>query len=344
MVRRLLAAAAAAAVIAAVIAAAYGYAGHQPEPRDVRIALAAPPAVEHTVAVALARAGDGGFTTIATSGADAAVSAVRDQRVDGALVLSGGRPPQIVTAGAAGVSQQQAIEVTLGAITTRLGASARQADVAPLPRGDRGGQSSFVFELAILIPSVLGAVAIALVGGRTRLWWRVMAAAVYAVLASLAAVLVLDGILGALTEAPAATFAFGVLGALTCVLFTIACQAMFGTPGTAIAAVLFLFVGNAMSGGTVPRSFLPDGFRQISEWLPNGAIVQLTRNANYFGSAAVGHALLVLAIWLCCAVATVAVVDVLQRSQSGHSDAVYPASALAWLARRRSARASEAGG
>lgn len=54
----------------------------------------------------------------------------------------------------------------------------------------------------------------------------------------------------------------GFLGSLTFVAFVAACQAVTGLPGTGLAALAFVVIGNAVSGGTVPFAFLPDGFRQ----------------------------------------------------------------------------------
>jgi hypothetical protein len=303
---RLLGAAVAAAVICAVVALAYGYAGHDPRPRDVRITVAAPSAVSSQVIKAVDALP--GFSATPADRTDALAS-VRDQAADGALLLSGGSQPQIVTAAAGGLTQQQAIDGVLGDITAHLGRPGRRVDIAPLPAGDRGGQSSFVFELALLVPSVIGAVALFIAGAELRLWWRVAAGAAFALLAAAAAVLVLDPILGALTGAPLALFAFGAFGAFAGVIVVLALQAVFGLAGTGIAAFAFLFVGNAMSGGTVPRSFLPGGFRQISEWLPNLAIVRLARGAVYFGSDGLGHPLLVLALWSAVALVAIAVID-----------------------------------
>jgi len=334
---RLLAAALAGAILCLVIALAYGYASHQPQPRDVRIAVAAPPAVRAHVVAGLDRAVPGGFRVSAAT-AGGALRAVRQQGADGAFILSSGGRSQIVTAAAGGVTQQLAIEQALGAVAAHAGLQTQLVDVAPLPAGDRGGQSSFVFALALLVPSVLGAVGLFLAGARMRLWWRVLAALVFGVVASAAALLVMGPVLGALTHAPLAMLGFGALGAFTFTVVALALQAIFGLPGTGIAALVFLFVGNSMSGGTVPRSFLPDGFRQISKWLPNAAVVQLTRSANYFGTTAIGHSLAVLGIWSGCALAVIATVDVLQRAAVVRSRAsegeAYAASALSYLTRR----------
>jgi uncharacterized phage infection (PIP) family protein YhgE len=104
-----------------------------------------------------------------------------------------------------------------------------------------------------------------------------------------------------------------VFGALTFVLTFAAIQALVGLPGTAIAALILVFTGNAMSGGTVPIAFLPGGFRQIAPWLPNSAIVSGTRDVIYFGGNNLGHPLLVLGLWTGVALCLFVGVDLLHR-------------------------------
>jgi ABC-type uncharacterized transport system permease subunit len=134
-------------------------------------------------------------------------------------------------------------------------------------------------------------------------------------LAACAAVLVLDVVYGALTGAGAALIGVGVLGALTFVTFVAACQAVVGLPGTGLAALAFVFVGNAVSGGTLPFAFLPDGFRQVAPWLPNGAIVSAARDVVYLPDASLGHPLLVLGIWLAGSLAVLFWVDLLHLAE-----------------------------
>jgi hypothetical protein len=82
-------------------------------------------------------------------------------------------------------------------------------------------------------------------------------------------------------------------------------------PGTGLAALAFVFIGNAVSGGTVGFAFLPDGFRQVAPWLPNGAIVSAARDVVYLPDSGIGHPLLVLGIWLAGSLLTLACVDLL---------------------------------
>jgi hypothetical protein len=313
--RRLFAIAVAAAVVSFVLTLSFGFADHAPSPHGVRIAVAAPADFVHELSTGLAHAAPGGFTVVAAPSAVDAIGSVRSQSAAGGLVTGVTGPVTIVTAGAAGLSQQQAVTAALTAASTALHRQARPLDVAPLPASDRAGLSVFVFELALLVPSVIGSIGLFLLGRRFRLWWRVTAAGLFALLAACGSVLALGAIFGALTGASAALIGLGFLGSLTFVAFVTACQAGTGLPGTGLAALAFVFIGNAVSGGTVPFAFLPDGFRQVAPWLPNGAIVSAARDVVYLPESSLGHPLLVLGIWLAGSLAVVACVDLLHLAE-----------------------------
>lgn len=177
-----------------------------------------------------------------------------------------------------------------------------------------------------------------LLGRRFRVWWRFTAAVLFALLAAAGSVLALDSIFGALAGASAALLGVGFFGALTFVAFVSACQAVTGLPGTGLAALAFVIVGNAVSGGTVPFAFLPDGFRQVAPWLPNGVIVSAARDVVYFPDSGLGHPLLVLGIWLAGSLAAVACVDLLhltERRRTPDREAeIYATSGTAHLRQR----------
>jgi hypothetical protein len=261
--RRLFAVAAAAAVVGFILTLSFGFADHAPAPHGVRVAVAAPAGLVQGLATGLARAVPGGFAVVAAPSARAVIDDVRSQSAAGGLVTGATGPVTIVTAGAAGSSQQQAITKALTAAATALHRQALSLDVAPLPASDRAGLSVFVFELGLLLPSVIGGIGLFLLGRRFRVWWRLAAAVVFALLTACGSVLALDAIFGALTGASAALIGVGFLGALTFVTFVAACQAVTGLPGTGLAALAFVVVGNAVSGGTVtvrvPARRLPPG-------------------------------------------------------------------------------------
>jgi len=313
--RRLFAAAVAAAVVSFALTLSFGFADHAPAPHGVRIAVAAPAGFAQELTTGLAHAAPGGFTVVPAPSALAAIGSVRSQSAAGGLVTGATGPVTIVTAGAAGLSQQQAITAALTAAATALHRQARPLDVAPLPASDRAGLSVFVFEFGLLVPSVIGSIGLFLLGRRFRMWWRVTGAALFALLAACGSVLALDAVFGALTGASAALIGVGFLGSLTFVAFVTACQAVTGLPGTGLAALAFIIIGNAVSGGTVPFAFLPDGFRQAAPWLPNGAIVSAARDVVYLPQGNLGHPLLVLGIWLAGSLAVLACVDLLHLAE-----------------------------
>ncbi len=313
--RRLFAVAVLAAVLAFGITLSFGYADHSPSPHGVRVAVAAPTKIRAELAAGLQRAEPGGFRVVGVGSPSAARHSVRSQQAAGALIVPASGANTIVTAGAEGVQQQQVLTAALTAASTSMHRTAKSLDVAPLSESDRSGLSSFVFGLGLLIPSILGSVGLFLFGMRRRLWWRVAAASVFALLASAGGVLALDTILGAFPSGTAELLAIGFLGALSFVLFVAALQAVVGLPGTGLAAIAFIFVGNAVSGGSVPTAFLPNVFRQIGPWLPNSAIVSGARDAVYFNGHDLGHALLVLGIWPAVALTVLALVDLLHLSE-----------------------------
>jgi len=336
--RRLFVVAIAAAVIGFILTLSFGFADHAPAPHGVRIAVAAPAGLVEGLTMGLAHAAPGGFDIVAAPSARAVTDSVLSQSTAGGLIAGATGPVTIVTAAAAGSSQQQAITAALMAAAMALHRQARSLDVAPLPAGDRTGLSVFVFELGLLLPSVLGSIGIFVLGRRFRVWWRIAPAALFAALAACGSVLVLDAILGALTGASAALIGVGFLGSLTFVAFVAACQAVTGLPGTGLAALVFVVVGNAVSGGTVPFAFLPDGFRQVAPWLPNGAIVAAARDVVYLPGSALAHPLLVLGIWLAGSLAVLAGVDLLhlaERRRAPEREAeIYATSGTAHLRRR----------
>jgi hypothetical protein len=337
-----------AALLGLGITLSFGYADHAPQPHQLKIAVAAPAAVSSRLAAGLRHAAPGGFKLIDVGSAAAARHAVRSQQAAGALIvpaaganklMPAAGANKLVTAGAEGTLQQQVLTNALGAASKAMYRPVTAVDAAPLSAGDHSGLSSFVFGLGLLIPSVLGSLLLFLVGMRWRLWWRVAAATLFALLVAAGGVLALDTILGAFTTGSAAELiGIGFLGALSYVLFVTALQAVVGLPGTGLAAVAFIFVGNAVSGGSVPIAFLPDVFRQVAPWLPNSAIVSGARDVVYFNGHNLGHALLVLGLWSTVALVVLGLVDRLhlaERRRLQHpAHEIYRTPAVVHLAKR----------
>jgi hypothetical protein len=185
--------------------------------------------------------------------------------------------------------------------------------VAPLSAADANGLLAFVLGLGLLIPSVIGSVGLYLVGRRTRVWLRAGAAALFAVIVGGLATLVIAAGFGAFSGFWLPVWGVATLGAAAFVLSVAAVQATLGLPGTGLMALLFIFVGNAVSGGSVPTEMLPAVYRQISPWLPNGAVVHAIRSVVYFHGHGLGQPLLALSLWTGGAIVVLLANDLLHR-------------------------------
>src|SRR6202789_274908 len=145
----------------------YGYAIHDPRPHHVRIdVVAATTAAVDAVRSDLNRTGPGGFDVRSSPDPQSARRDVLDASVNGALVVGPGTTDQILVASAAGVSLQQVI---VNAFSVERQARGRRVEIiglVPLPPGDAPGQSSFLFEIGLLIPGVIGSVGFYLLGRR----------------------------------------------------------------------------------------------------------------------------------------------------------------------------------
>jgi hypothetical protein len=303
----------AAALFSCLYVLSFGYAQHSPRPHDVRIDVVAPADVTDHVRQALDTTVPGGFDVRPVSTESTAREHLRHMTTSGALVLTPAGGGRVLTASAQGLPLQNAVDRALDGVALARGVPAQHVDVAPLPDGDRFGLTCFSLELGLLVPAVVGAIGIFVMGRRARLWIRLLGAVAYAVVAAALAVLVLDTWLGALTGAPWALFGDAALICATFILSVVALHAVFGLPGTAVAAGALLVVGNAVNGVAVPTSMLPDVYRQIAPAMPNNAAVHLVRSDVYFDGHDQGASILTLVVWLVAAFLLVTLTDVVQQ-------------------------------
>ena len=66
---------------------------------------------------------------------------------------------------------------------------------------------------------------------------------------------------------------------------------------TAVGPVLFMLIGNPISGAQLPKEFLASPWGAIGQWLPPGAGNSLLRDTSYFPDANVWFPILVLCGW-----------------------------------------------
>lgn len=99
-------------------------------------------------------------------------------------------------------------------------------------------------------------------------------------------VLVAAGILGMDTPDPLLLWVYGWFGAATVAVGTLALFAVLGTPGQLVGLLLFVYLGLASAGGTVPVQALPDIFAAVSHADPLRQILGGVRSILYLEARA----------------------------------------------------------
>jgi hypothetical protein len=207
-------------------------------------------------------------------------------------------PPRLLIASAGGYAATQ----TAAAAFIRAQPALRVVDVAPLPPGDPDGLTLFYLVVGLIFGGYVAATFVAtLVGPRSpdghsgalRLAWL----GGNALLTGLLTAIVVGPLVGAVHGHVLQLSAIGALVVLAAGAATWALQSLLGQLGTLVAMIAFLLFGNP-SAGLYPASFIPGFWRTIGPWLPGGAALSALRGSVYFGGAAIGAPLLILAAYV----------------------------------------------
>lgn len=264
-------------------------------PKDVPLAVAPAAAVGQVAAGLTHAAPPGAVTLVPVADRAAALSAIRDRTVYGAIVL-GDAGPQVYAAGAASPVVAQMLDgMARGIAATASGSPVVAAtDVVPSPVGDPHGAG---FAIGAIPMTIAGLVTGALVGIVVR---RRLARLVTLVLAAsftglaFGWVLHLLGVLSGGYPAEAGVIALAIAGvaAPTC-----GAVAWLGARGVAPVAIVMVLLGIPLSGAASAPEFLPAFWGGLGQWLPSGAGVTLLRTVAFFPAAPLSGALWILLGW-----------------------------------------------
>jgi hypothetical protein len=265
---------------------------HQPQPHDVKLAVA-DPAVAHTVDSALQRQRPGGFDVTTVADARAARRAVLDRDAVAGFATRG-RHAVLYVAKANGVSLDQALTTGF----TRLAAHNHQrltvTDAAPTVSKDGLGTTLVYFAMAWNVPGYILATTLlrAVTFNRRR---KVMTIAGVAALFSVVGFFVGEG-LGFFPGSPAAlAIAFLLTTAVATFSLGMApfVKQFFPLVGLGLYVVL-----SVPSSGLVPVQLLPRFFQDLHAVMPLGNAVDALRGVLYFDGAGVLKPVLVLCAWI----------------------------------------------
>jgi hypothetical protein len=208
------------------------------------------------------------------------------------------------------------LQRTFGTVASRSGRALAVHDLVPLPSSDSTGATTSSAVFSLIIAGLLGTTIIFTLTRHRPEQVRVLVTVALGVGAGLITALVTSVLVGAFPDHFFQVWGVAALFVLAIGLPIAAFQVIFGIPGTAIGAVLFLVIGNPASGGSSAPELLPGFWRALSQILPPGAAVTSMRDVVYFNGHGSSNALIVLAVYAVLG-AAVAMIAYRLRARAG---------------------------
>lgn len=277
-----------------VLLTAFAWPAVRSAPRDLPVAIAAPPPLADQVTGALHQARPGVFDATTVADEADARRAVLGREVYGAVVV-GPQGARVLTASAAAPAVAQILQQVAVGLSDRLGADVPVEDVAPLTADDARGAGLAAGALPLALGGIL---ATALLTRTTAgLGRRYAGATAVALIGGMALAGLLQGWLGALSGDYWATSGVIALGLGATAFALLGLHAVAGTAGLAVGAAIVVLLGNPLSGASTAPEFLPSGWSELGQLLPPGATVGALRSVAFFDGAGAAGPLSVLAGW-----------------------------------------------
>lgn len=273
-----------------------GQAYAQPRPHNVPIAVVGPPAVVAPLAVSL-RQRDA-FRVIPVSAEDAATNLVEERKADAIINLPA---RELQTAQAA--SAPAATALTQIFASHPGGLTLRASELKPLRSSDPTGIALLFTGIAVIFAGFLAGISLPFLS-ITRRPTSVADGALRTLL--ILGFSVVTALLVALLSGPILGYYGGDFltlwgwGTLLCaaVMASSAALTTISPFGAAVALVVSVGFGIAVSSVPIPWNFQSGVYRVLGPFVPDGAGINGLRDGIYFGSASQAQNLEVLAAWI----------------------------------------------
>ena len=327
-----------ASLIVAVVILAFTWPTKTMEAKNLPVSIAGPEVTVSQFEQSLKDKGIETFELKQASSREEAEQQIKQRETYGAIVFTEGAAPEVLTAPAANTAatqmlngvatqlnaqiQQKALAAKTEALTQavqtggeqgaqaaaqleQMKVQAEQASamevkttaVVPLSDSDTSGSGIAISAFPLVIGGILGGSFSALRVNGT--WRRFATATLYAVIGGALTALILNVWFG-LVPGDFATLwvAFGATYLATA-SFIVGVSAL-SSPlaGLGLGAMVTMFIGNPISGASMPSAFLPGAWGQIGQMMVPGASSTLLRSIAYFPEAATSGQWLVLGSWI----------------------------------------------
>ena len=327
-----------ASLIVAVVILAFTWPTKTMEAKNLPVSIAGPEVTVSQFEQSLKDKGIETFDLKQASSREEAEQQIRQRETYGAIIFTEGAAPEVLTAPAANAAatqmlngvaaqlnaqiQQKALAAKTEALTQavqaggeqgaqaaaqleQMKAQAEQASamavkttaVVPLSESDSSGTGLAIAAFPLVIGGILGgALSLNLIKGT---WRRFATAILYAVIAGAVTALILSTWFGFIPGDFATLWAAFAATYLATASFMIGLGALLvPAAGLGLGAVVTLFIGNPISGASMPSAFLPGAWGQIGQMMVPGASSTLLRSIAYFPEAATSGQWLVLGSWI----------------------------------------------
>lgn len=213
-----------------------------------------------------------------------------------------GTTDTLQVASSAGSANAEALKIIFGQVAQKEHRQLKVQDIAPVQAGDARGLSGFYLVVGWLVGGYLMASLIGIGRGTKarnfrRMLWRLLLCVSYGAASGVTGTLVVDQWLGAIEGHFWLLVGIGTLLSVTASVFTMGMESVFGIVGIGVSILLFVVLGNPSAGGAYQYQVLPEPWRSIGQWLPNGAGVDAIRSAVYLGNHQLSFHLWVMAWW-----------------------------------------------
>lgn len=327
-----------ASLVVALVILAFTWPTKTMEAKNLPVSIAGPEVTVSQFEQSLKDKGIETFELKQASSREEAEQQIKQRETYGAIIFTEGAAPEVLTAPAANTAatqmlngvatqlnaqiQQKALTAKTEALTQavqaggeqgaqaaaqleQMKAQAEQASamevkttvVVPLSDSDSSGSGIAISAFPLVIGGILGGSFSALRVNGT--WRRFVTAILYAVIGGALTALILNVWFGLIPGDFATLWAAFGATYLATASFIVGVSAL-SSPlaGLGLGAVVTMFIGNPISGATMPSAFLPGAWGQIGQMMVPGASSTLLRSIAYFPEAATSDQWLVLGSWI----------------------------------------------
>ena len=327
-----------ASLIVAVVILAFTWPTKTMEAKNLPVSITGPEVTVSQFEQSLKDRGIETFELKQATSREDAENQIKQRETYGAIVFTEGAAPEVLTAPAANAAatqmlnsvatqlnaqiQQQALAAKTEALTQAVQAGGEQGAqaaaqleqmkaeaekasamtvkttaVVPLSESDSSGSGIAISAFPLVIGGILGGSFSALRVNGT--WRRFVTATLYAVIGGALTALILNVWFGLIPGDFATLWAAFSATYLATASFIVGVSALtVPIVGLGVGAVITMFIGNPISGASMPSVFLPGAWGAIGQMMVPGASSTLLRSIAYFPEVATSGQWLVLGSWI----------------------------------------------